>query len=123
MIGIGDNHLRVPVAAAVRRRDPSFKFVSLVHPSAQRLRRVEIGPGSVVMPGVLTNSAVLIGAHCIFTAGGSVDHDARIEADFEYAFSKGPAPGRRVSRSIQPASAFETPDRRLDLHVGRYPVR
>lgn len=79
VIGIGDNHVRMQLADSVRRRDASFEFVSLVHPSAQRLRGVCIGEGSVVMPGVLLNSAVSVGAHCILNTGCSVDHDGIIE--------------------------------------------
>ena len=79
VIGIGDNHLRMQVANAVLRRDPSFEFVSLVHPSAQRLRGVRIAHGSVVMPGALINSAVSIGGHCILNTGCVVDHDCVID--------------------------------------------
>ena len=79
VIGIGDNHLRMQVAGAVQRRDASFEFVSLVHSSAQHLRGVQIGQGSVVMPGALLNSAVSIGAHCILNTGCVVDHDSVIE--------------------------------------------
>ena len=79
VIGIGDNHLRMQVAMATRRRDPSFEFIALVHPSAQRLRGVQIGHGSVVMPGALINSAATIGAHCILNTGCVVDHDCVVE--------------------------------------------
>lgn len=79
IIAIGDNHLRMKVAGDVLRRDASFEFVTLMHPSAQCLRDVAIGAGSVVMPGALLNSAVRVGAHCILNTGCSVDHDGVIE--------------------------------------------
>ncbi len=79
VIGIGDNFLRMQVAGAVHRHHASFSFISLVHPSAQCLRGVQIGQGSVLMPGALINSAVTIGAHCILNTGCAVDHDGVID--------------------------------------------
>lgn len=79
VVGIGDNHRRMRVAEAVEARQPGFEFVSLVHPSAQRLLEVHIGPGSVAMPGAVLNSNARIGAHCILNTGCSVDHDGVIE--------------------------------------------
>jgi sugar O-acyltransferase (sialic acid O-acetyltransferase NeuD family) len=95
VIGIGDNHLRMQVAGAVQGRDAAFQFVTLVHPSAQRLRGVEIGAGSVVMPGALINSAVSIGMHCILNTGCAVDHDGVIE-DFASI-----APGAVLGGSVK----------------------
>lgn len=78
VIGIGDNYLRMQVADNVRRRDADFEFVTLVHGSAQRLGGVQLGRGSVVMPGALLNSAVVVGDHCILNTGCVIDHDCVI---------------------------------------------
>ncbi|HLQ46004.1 MAG TPA: acetyltransferase, partial [Planctomycetaceae bacterium] len=48
------------------------------HPSAQIARGVNLGAGSVVMPGVAINSDSTIGEFCIVNTNSSVDHDNRL---------------------------------------------
>ena len=49
-------------------------MATLVHPSAVIGSRVEIGAGTVVMPGVIINAEARIGKGCILNTGSSVDH-------------------------------------------------
>lgn len=70
------------------------EFATLVHPLAWISRRVEIGPGSIIYPGVLIDVDVRIASHCIFNKLCTIGHDSIFE-DFVSA-----APGVNFGGNI-----------------------
>lgn len=80
-VAVGDNFARQAVASRIKEKDPTFKFVTLIHPAALIGKNVEIGPGTVVVGGAVINSNTRIGKNCIINTKASVDHDVII-ADF-----------------------------------------
>jgi sugar O-acyltransferase (sialic acid O-acetyltransferase NeuD family) len=75
VVAIGDNWVRSNVVAAVADQVPQMNFPTVIHPSAQIARGVQIGRGSVVMAGVVVNTDSQIGEFCILNTNCSVDHD------------------------------------------------
>lgn len=78
VIAIGDNWIRKKVADKIQARVPSFRFITLTHPSAQIGRDCAIGDGTVVMAHATVNPATTIGRQCIINTRASLDHDNRI---------------------------------------------
>jgi len=75
IVAIGDNWIRKIIVERILRIASDFCFVSAVHPTSTIGANVEIGPGSVVMPGVIINANSTIGNHCILNTNSSLDHD------------------------------------------------
>ena len=75
IVAIGDNWTRNLVVDRILKIVPEFNFVSAVHSNAQIGKDVQIGKGSVVMPGVTINANAIIGNHCILNTNSSLDHD------------------------------------------------
>lgn len=75
VIAIGDNRTRQKIA---KRNENYFKFLSAVHPNATISNRAAIGPGTVVMAGVIINSDAIIGEHCIINSAAIIEHDCNI---------------------------------------------
>lgn len=75
VIAVGDNWTRSVVVDKVLKIAPEFNFISVIHPSAELGKSVQIGVGSVVMPGVTINANTVIGSHCILNTNSSLDHD------------------------------------------------
>ncbi|MFK7811110.1 MAG: acetyltransferase [Maribacter sp.] len=75
IIAIGDNWTRSLVVERILKIAPKFNYISAVHPNAQLGKDVQIGMGSVVMPGVTINANAVIGNHCILNTNSSLDHD------------------------------------------------
>lgn len=75
IIAIGDNWTRSLVVDRITKIFPDFNYISAVHPNAQVGKDVQIGNGSVIMPGVTINANSIIGSHCILNTGCSLDHD------------------------------------------------
>lgn len=76
IICIGDNAIRMKIADLLS--SSGFDFKTVVHPSAQIGRGVQLGTGTVVMAGAVINPAVVVGDHCIVNTGATVDHDCRL---------------------------------------------
>lgn len=94
IIAIGDNYTRLQVSKRIMELNPSFCFVSAIHPSVILGKNVEIGKGSLIMPGVIINNDTKIGQHCYIGNHTSIDHDAIVE-DF-VSFSPGCTTGGTV---------------------------
>ena len=62
----------------IASRFPSPEL-NLIHPSAVVSKRTSFGYGNAVMAGVVINSSVKIGNHCIINTSACVDHDCEIE--------------------------------------------
>lgn len=76
-VAIGKNATRKKVQKKLV--DEGMSVVKLIHPSAVIGTDVEIGVGSVVMPGVVINSSSRIGKGCIINTSSSLDHDNTID--------------------------------------------
>ena len=75
ILAIGDNTVRKLVA----RRYTGAVANALSHSSAIISENVEIGDGTVVMPGAIINSDTSIETHCIINSGAVVEHDVHME--------------------------------------------
>lgn len=75
IVAIGDNWLRNTVVERIDKIAPNLIYIKVVHPSAEIGKDVEIGVGTVIMPGVVVNSNCLIGNFCILNTNSSIDHD------------------------------------------------
>lgn len=75
IIGIGSNRIRKLIA----EKYPNLKWYTAIHPSAIIGSYVEIGEGTVIMPGVVINTGTKVGNHCIVNTCVSLDHDNILE--------------------------------------------
>ncbi len=76
IVAIGNNGVRASVAEWLTQN--SIKRIAAIHPRAQIGREILVGAGSVVMAGVVINSATMIGEDVIINTGATVDHDCVI---------------------------------------------
>jgi sugar O-acyltransferase (sialic acid O-acetyltransferase NeuD family) len=98
VVGIGDNQRRLEVVKKVSETMPDFQFITLVDPRCARQSDVEIGCGSVVMPGVSLNTGTRIGRHCIVNMQAAIDHDCVLD-DFSSV-----APGATLGGHVRVGS-------------------
>lgn len=76
IVAIGNNRIRKQIV----QQYTNFIFPKLVDNSANIMNRVNIGEGTVIMPGATVNVDVEIGKHCIINTNASVDHDCILES-------------------------------------------
>lgn len=76
-VAIGDNKIRAKITKELVKLN--LNLVTLIHPKAIVANDVKIAKGSVIMAGVVINSATTIGKSCIINTSASVDHDNKIE--------------------------------------------
>lgn len=80
-INISEN-VFLAVGNNINRKKIASKFtapeLNLIHPSAVVSKRTIFGYGNAVMAGVVINSSVKIGNHCIINTSASIDHDCEI---------------------------------------------
>jgi sugar O-acyltransferase (sialic acid O-acetyltransferase NeuD family) len=79
IVAIGDNWVRSRMSARIKQMLPHIRFVSALHPSAQIAMSSSVGPGTVIMAGVVVNPGCHVGESCILNTGSSLDHDSRME--------------------------------------------
>jgi sugar O-acyltransferase (sialic acid O-acetyltransferase NeuD family) len=79
-VAVGDNYQRQAMTDRIKRMFPNITFISPVHPSALIGSDVEIGDGTVVMPGVIVVSGSSIAEGCLLNTASSLDHDCAMEA-------------------------------------------
>ena len=81
-INISEN-LFLAVGNNINRKKIASKFtapeLNLIHPSAVVSKRTIFGYGNAVMAGVVINSSVKIGNHCIINTSACIDHDCKID--------------------------------------------
>lgn len=77
IVAIGSNAARQKVSAWLSGN--GFERVTVVHPSAQISRGVQVGKGTVVMAGVCINADTVVGEDVIINTGACVDHDCVID--------------------------------------------
>jgi len=101
IVAIGDNWQRERMVALLISSVPDVSFATAIHPSACVARTVQLGSGTVVMPGSVVNANCRIGHHCILNTNSSLDHDSVME---DYS-SLGPnaATGGNVSIGLSTA--------------------
>lgn len=75
IVAIGDNWVRKLVVDRISNIVPDFNYIKVVHPAAEIGKGVQLGRGSIVMPGVTINANAVIGQHCILNTNSSLDHD------------------------------------------------
>ncbi len=75
VVAIGDNFQRQAMAARLEARVPGLRLVSCRHPSALVGSDVEIGAGTLIMPGVVIVSGCRIGPGCLLNTGSTIDHE------------------------------------------------
>ena len=91
VIGIGSNRVRQIIA----EKYPNLKWYTAIHPSSIIGSNVEIGEGTVVMPGTVINIGTRIGKHCIVNTSVSLDHDNVLE-DFVHV-----SPGAHLAGTVK----------------------
>ncbi|ARJ39563.1 acetyltransferase [Sporosarcina ureae] len=91
-VGIGDNAIRKKIFNTLKTAGATIP--TLVHPNAVIGSEVSIGPGTVVMAGVIINCCTVIGQGCIINTGASVDHDNLI-GNFVHV-----SPGARLAGTV-----------------------
>jgi sugar O-acyltransferase (sialic acid O-acetyltransferase NeuD family) len=77
-VSIGDNVAREEITALAL--EAGLDLVTLIDPAAVIARGVDMGRGSVAMPGVVVNSGSSIAEHVILNTSCTVDHDCRVGA-------------------------------------------
>ena len=75
-IAIGDNEIREQKLKTLI--DKNIKVTSLIDNGALLANNIEIGKGSIVMPGCIINSNTKIGVGCIINTGSLIDHDCKL---------------------------------------------
>ena len=76
VVALGNNAIRKDVSLWLKSNCVSL--ISVVHPSAQIARGVNINPGTVVFAGAVINADASIGEGVIINTGATVDHDCMI---------------------------------------------
>lgn len=74
---IGDPFVRYSVVN--RFAAEHIPFETLVHPSVQRSRWVELGPGTIVCANTSLTTNVRVGAHALFNPNCAVGHDVTMK--------------------------------------------
>lgn len=75
IVAIGDNWIRSSMVDRISKIVLDFNYIKVIHPYSEIGKDVQIGKGSVVMPGVTINANTLVGNHCILNTKSSLDHD------------------------------------------------
>lgn len=76
-VAIGNNVTREKIQEKLETEGASLP--TLIHPTAVIAEQVELGEGTVIMPGVVINCCTRIGKGCIINTGATIDHDNLIE--------------------------------------------
>ena len=92
VLGYGENRRRAELLAAARRLHLDLPV--LVHPDASVSRRARLGPGTVVLAGVVVVTGARLGAGVVVNTGATVDHDGRVGDSVHIA------PGAHLSGTV-----------------------
>ena len=74
---VGDNGVRRILAEKTEAL--GFKAATLVHPSVEIPRTVEVGAGTIVLAGCVLTTHIRLGRHVVLNPGCTVSHDSVIE--------------------------------------------
>lgn len=78
VIGIGDISARQRLTKLITHKIGADRFVSIVHPSVQRGRSVNIGEGSMLLGPMSLTANIQIGEHVLINPGCTIAHDCEI---------------------------------------------
>lgn len=78
IVAIGDNWIRKSLVERIAKVAPDFEYIYSVHPKAVIGKDVQIGKGTVVLPGAVVESNASIGDFCIVNTNASVGHDGQM---------------------------------------------
>ena len=81
VIAIGNNTIRKKIVERLSLSD--HDYATIIHKKAIVSHSVEIGVGTVIMPGVTINADSKVGNHCIINTSSVVEHDCNVE-DFAH---------------------------------------
>jgi len=76
VVAIGESEIRRRLMEELEEK--GAQFATLVHASAIVGSRVQIGKGTVIMPGAIINAEAKIGKGCIINTEASVDHGCEV---------------------------------------------
>ena len=93
IIGIGDNKIRSKIYKFYKNK--SFKFATLIHPSAIISKKAIIKSGSIINANVIINRNVLIGENTIINNDCLIEHDVKIGKNCHIA------PSVKISGSVK----------------------
>ena len=74
-VAIGDNYTRKIISKKISALNPKLKFINAIHPSSIIGKKVTLGHGIAIMPGVVVNSDSNVGNFCILNTNSSLGHD------------------------------------------------
>lgn len=74
VLAVGDNARREDLLATLPIQD-SYRFPSVVHPSASVSTFAAVGHGAVILQNATVGAGAEIGSFCIVNSSASVDHD------------------------------------------------
>lgn len=77
LLGVGDNLRRRELFEAFNRVNISFPC--LIHPSVVCASQVEVGRGTVILPGSIIHTGASVGVGCIVNIGATIDHDCVLD--------------------------------------------
>ena len=99
VVAVGDNWTRCQLVSRITKLAADVYFPPVIHPSAHIARNVSIGPGTVIMAGVVVNSGSRIGKFCILNTCASLDHDCVMD-DFSSLAPRATTGGRVTIGSL-----------------------
>ncbi|MFN8093768.1 MAG: acetyltransferase [Vicinamibacteria bacterium] len=118
-MAIGDNWRRRETTLRAEALVPGIAFAAVVHARATVAPDVELGPGSVVLPGAVIVSGTRLGRGCIVNTLASLDHEGLLD-DFA-SLAPGVVAGGRVQ--VGEGSAIGLGARLVHrVRVGRHSV-
>lgn len=77
IVAIANASVRKRIAGKIQQRGMSM--ATLIHPSAQNSRFVEIGEGSIICAGSVLTSNIKLGLSCIVNLGTLIGHDTILD--------------------------------------------
>ena len=82
-VAIGESEIRKRLSEELKAMGATI--ATLIHPTAVIGSKVQIGEGTVVMPGTVINAESVIGRGCIINTCSSVDHGCVLGDDVHVA--------------------------------------
>ena len=75
IVGIGDNNIRKKVVDQFNDSIRNIKWYTAISSKSIISKNVNIGKGTVIMPGCIINNDSKIGKHCIVNTKSIIEHD------------------------------------------------
>ncbi|MFS0836760.1 acetyltransferase [Paenibacillus sp. 1P03SA] len=91
---IGDSRIRRHIITKIDAIHSSYKYATLIHPTAVVGERVRIGEGTMICAHCVITTDIVIGRHVIVNYCSSIGHDSLLEGEVTVL------PGARISGSV-----------------------